>query len=150
MDEDYARKKAKCLEAINGIILLMRKNGISIPSKYQKSRVHEDLPTSPNSREGITRLYSFYINMLLQQSLFLLAEVLRRFRYLEPESRDQLAERLNDLLVYAEVAKALRSELIAIVVLSKLRKWEDFLLHPELGITFHKLFFYQFSYTNLH
>lgn len=44
-----------------------------------------------------------------------------------------MAEKLNDLLVYAEVAKALRSELIAIIVLSKLRKWENLLLQSHLG-----------------
>lgn len=63
----------------------------------------------------------------------LLDEILRRFKYLEPESREQMAEKLNDLLVYAEVAKALRSELIAIIVLSKLRKWENLLLQKHLG-----------------
>lgn len=60
-------------------------------------------------------------------------EVIRRFRYLEPASREQIAEKLNDLLVYAEVAKALRSEIIAIIVLSKLSKWESLLLDPALG-----------------
>lgn len=71
----------------------------------------------------------------MQNSVVLLlsAEILRRFRYLEPESREQMSEKLNDLLVYAEVAKGLRSELIAIIVLSKLRKWENLLLHPEKG-----------------
>lgn len=53
MDSSFTRKKKKCVEAINGIYLLMRKNQIPIPSKYQKSRVHEDLPTTPQSIEGI-------------------------------------------------------------------------------------------------
>lgn len=67
--------------------------------------------------------------------LFPLEEIVRRFRYLEPACREHIADRLNDLLVYAEVAKELRSELIAIIVLSKLRKWENLLLHPEHGKT---------------
>ncbi|XP_037042153.1 uncharacterized protein LOC119078650 isoform X2 [Bradysia coprophila] len=113
MEEDFARKKAKCIQAIKGIHLLMAKNRIPIPSKYQKSRVHEDLPFEPKIREE---------------------EIIRRFKYLEPESREQMAEKLNDLLVYAEVAKALRSELIAIIVLSKLRKWENLLLEPHLAM----------------
>ncbi|KAG4078621.1 hypothetical protein HA402_015211 [Bradysia odoriphaga] len=111
MEEDFARKKAKCIQAIKNIHLLMAKNRIPLPSKYQKSRVHEDLPFEPKIREE---------------------EIIRRFKYLEPESREQMAEKLNDLLVYAEVAKALRSELIAIIVLSKLRKWENLLLQPHL------------------
>lgn len=52
MEEDFARKKAKCIEAIKGIHLLMAKNRIPLPSKYQKSRVHEDLPFDPKVREG--------------------------------------------------------------------------------------------------
>lgn len=59
MDENLARKKAKCVEAINGIILLMRKNGIPLPLKYQKSRVHEDLPKSDSEREGISLMDCF-------------------------------------------------------------------------------------------
>ncbi len=131
--EENARKKAKCLEAINGIILLMKKNGIPLPSKYQKSRVHEDLPTVPDEREG-TNVAS--INRSICCNYLSTGEIMRRFRYLEPDNRQQMAEKLNDLLVYAQVAKELRSELIAIVVLSKLQKWENLLLHPQLGKTF--------------
>lgn len=61
----------------------------------------------------------------------LLAQIHRRLYYLEPEGRNQLERKLIDLLAYAEVAKLLRSELIAIVVLSKLRKWEEQLLNPD-------------------
>lgn len=49
----YTRKKQLCVKAINDIYLLMRKNGIPLPSKYQKSRVHEDLPKTPERIEGI-------------------------------------------------------------------------------------------------
>lgn len=66
-------------------------------------------------------------------SLFSPDEIKRRFQYLEPESREQMEEKLNDLLVYAEVAKELRSEVLAVIVLAKLNKWENLLLHPELG-----------------
>lgn len=62
-----------------------------------------------------------------------LAEIQRRLKYLEPQRREHIAQKLNDLLVYAEVAKMLKSELIAIIVLSKLSKWEHQLLHPEEG-----------------
>lgn len=56
--DSLIRKKAKCAEAVNAIILLMRKNGIPLPSKYQKSRVHEDLPGTPNSKAGMKILVS--------------------------------------------------------------------------------------------
>lgn len=46
------RTKSKCNDAVDGIILFMKKNQIPIPSKYQKSRVHEDLPQTPERREG--------------------------------------------------------------------------------------------------
>lgn len=71
--------------------------------------------------------------MFQLSTIFAIAEITRRFRYLEPENRKQIVEKLNDLLAYAEVAKTLRSELIAIIVLSKLHKWENLLLHPEIG-----------------
>lgn len=73
---------------------------------------------------------------MLKKYFLLSAEIVRRFRYLEPENREHIADKLNDLLVYAEVAKELKSEMIAIIVLSKLRKWEDLLLNPQLGRIF--------------
>lgn len=140
MNDSFTRKKAKCAEAIKSIILLMRKNGIPIPSKYQKSRVHEDLPPAPELREGINDDLVMYVCLLtlfmLKYCYLLSAEIVRRFRYLEPESREHIADKLNDLLVYAEVAKELKSEMIAIIVLSKLRKWEDLLLNTQLGKIF--------------
>ncbi|KAJ6644416.1 hypothetical protein Bhyg_09385 [Pseudolycoriella hygida] len=95
---DDLNRKTKYSQAFAEIISVMKRNRIPIPSKYQKSRVDEDLPITPQRRE---------------------AEILRRFRYLEPgtTARRHIEEKLNDLLVYAEVAKILKSELIAVLVL---------------------------------
>lgn len=57
------RRKRKCLDAIEGIIVLMKKNGIEIPSKYQKSRVVEDLPDSPTRKAGI-KIYNRFLVIL--------------------------------------------------------------------------------------
>lgn len=55
-----------------------------------------------------------------------LAEVLRRFKYsnLHSKAGNEIAQKLNDLLVYAETGKALKSDLIALAVLSRLESFE--------------------------
>lgn len=129
----YIRKKRICVKAINEIYLLMKKNGIQLPSKYQKSRVTEDLPEERENIEGINQYPFGLLGLCCKYLYFRQVEIQRRFRYLEPETREQMEEKLNDLLVYAEVAKELRSEVLAVIVLAKLTKWENLLLHPELG-----------------
>lgn len=55
-----------------------------------------------------------------------IAEVLRRFKYsnLHSKAVNEIAQKLNDLLVYAETGKALKSDLIAHAVLSRLKSFE--------------------------
>lgn len=52
--------------------------------------------------------------------------MLRRFKYsnLHSKAVNEIAQKLNDLLVYAETGKALKSDLIAIAVLSRLESFE--------------------------
>ncbi len=54
------------------------------------------------------------------------AEVLRRFKYsnLHSKAVNEISQKLNDLLVYAETGKALKSDLIALAVLSRLESFE--------------------------
>lgn len=58
--EEFKRKLQKCVDAINGIHALMKRNRIQLPSKYQKSRVHEDLPETPERKEGTNVLSIWY------------------------------------------------------------------------------------------
>lgn len=66
--------------------------------------------------------------MLLHISFIhpIIAEVLRRFKYsnLHSKAVNEISQKLNDLLVYAETGKALKSDLIALAVLSRLESFE--------------------------
>lgn len=68
------------------------------------------------------RCCSFQLFLIFSE----IAEVLRRFKYsnLHSKAVNEISQKLNDLLVYAETGKALKSDLIALAVLSRLESFE--------------------------
>ncbi|XP_037031611.1 uncharacterized protein LOC119071078 [Bradysia coprophila] len=97
--------RIKSIQAIAAVEKAMKKYGIPKPPKGQRSRLHHDLPKDPEEKE---------------------AEVLKRFKYsnLHSKAGNEIAQKLNDLLVYAETGKSLKSDLIALAVLSRLESFE--------------------------